>query len=103
MSRVVPLLLPVVAVTLSGCVSTVASVVTAPVKVVGKAADWATTSQDEADRSRGRKLREREEALGRLARDYDRQDARCREGNDRACERATAIEDEMRALERTPV
>ncbi len=46
---------------LPGCVQTVASVVTAPFKVVGKAADWATTSQDEADRNRGRYVRKAEE------------------------------------------
>lgn len=53
------LLLPLVAAT--GCVSTAKSVVTAPFKVVGKAADWTTTSQDEADRNRGRALRKAEE------------------------------------------
>ncbi len=46
---------------LPGCVQTVASVVTAPFKVAGKAADWATTSQDEADRNRGRYVRKAEE------------------------------------------
>lgn len=46
---------------LAGCVSTVKSVVTAPVKIVGQAADWATTSQDEADRNRGREIRRAEE------------------------------------------
>lgn len=46
---------------LPGCVSAVSSVVTAPFKVVGKAADWATTSQDEADRNRGRVVRKAEE------------------------------------------
>ena len=51
---------------LSGCIArTAAAVVTAPVKVVGQAADWATTSQDEADRNRGREIREQEERLGR--------------------------------------
>lgn len=49
----------------TGCVSTVSSVVTAPFKVVGKAADWATTSQDEADRNRGRALRKAEEQARR--------------------------------------
>jgi hypothetical protein len=53
------ILLP--ALLLSGCVNTVASVVTAPFKVAGKAADWATTSQDEADRNRGRYVRKAEE------------------------------------------
>ncbi len=53
------ILLPVLL--LPGCVSAVSSVVTAPFKVVGKAADWATTSQDEADRNRGRVIRKAEE------------------------------------------
>jgi hypothetical protein len=47
---------------LPACVNTVSSVVTAPFKVAGKAADWATTSQSEADRNRGRKIRKAEEA-----------------------------------------
>ena len=47
---------------LPGCIArTVANVATAPVKVAGKAADWTTTSQDEADRNRGRELRKEEE------------------------------------------
>ena len=46
---------------LPGCVSTVSSVVTAPFKVAGKAVDLATTSQSEADRNRGRKIRKAEE------------------------------------------
>jgi hypothetical protein len=45
---------------LAGCVRTAASVVTAPFKVAGQAADWATTSQDEADRNYGRKMRKQE-------------------------------------------
>ena len=39
----------------------VTSIATAPFKVVGKAADWATTSQSEADRNRGRATRKAEE------------------------------------------
>jgi hypothetical protein len=50
---------------LPGCISTVGSVVTAPFKVAGKAADWATTSQSEADRNRGRKIRKAEERAGK--------------------------------------
>ena len=46
---------------LGGCVSTAATVVSAPFKVVGKGIDWATTSQDEADRNRGREMRKQEE------------------------------------------
>ena len=46
---------------LAGCVSTAKTVVTAPFKVAGKAVDWTTTSQDEADRNRGREMRKQEE------------------------------------------
>ncbi|MGD5955111.1 hypothetical protein QUU72_22560, partial [Xanthomonas citri pv. citri] len=46
---------------LAGCVSTATSIVTAPVRVVSKGVDWATTSQDEADRNRGREMRKQEE------------------------------------------
>jgi hypothetical protein len=53
---------------LGGCVSTVASVVTAPVKIVAKGADWATTSRDEADRNRGRKIRKAEERARKACR-----------------------------------
>ena len=52
----------VAALALAGCVSTVGKVITAPVKAGAKAADWATTSQDEADRARGREIRRQEEA-----------------------------------------
>ena len=54
---------------LSGCLGTVADVVTAPVKVAGKAVDLATTSQSEADEKRGREIRRREERLGKLERE----------------------------------
>jgi len=49
-----------------GCIAkTALSVVTAPVKVAGQAADWATTSQEEADRNYGRKARKDEAREGR--------------------------------------
>ena len=48
-----------------GCVRTVAGVVTAPVKVAGKAVDWTTTSQSEADRNYGRKMRKQEAKEGK--------------------------------------
>jgi hypothetical protein len=41
---------------LPGCVT---KIVTAPIKATAKAADWATTSGDEADRERGRELRKK--------------------------------------------
>lgn len=47
---------------LPGCVAkTALDVATAPVKAGAQAADWATTSQDEADRNRGREIRKQEE------------------------------------------
>jgi len=49
-----------------GCIAkTAVDIVTLPVKAVGQTADWATTSQDEADRNAGRKLRKQEEREGR--------------------------------------
>ena len=51
---------------MGGCVAKTAfDVVTLPVKAVGQTADWATTSQDEADRNAGRKLRKQEAREGR--------------------------------------
>ncbi len=67
------LLLPVVGLSLSGCVvgavaSTAVAVVTAPVKAVGFTADKLTTSQEEADRNYGRKMRKQEAREGAAAR-----------------------------------
>lgn len=53
---------------LGGCLSTAASIVTAPVRVGAKVVDWTTTSRDEADRGRGRKLRRAEERARRECR-----------------------------------
>lgn len=60
---------------LSGCVSTAVDVITLPARAVGQGVDWATTSQDEADRNRGRKLREQE---ARDAKERRREDKRRR-------------------------
>lgn len=74
---------------LSGCIArTAASIVTAPVRVVSQGADWATTSQSEADENRGRALRKREERLGQLERSYRRHSKQCSEGDQAACQRA---------------
>lgn len=52
----------------AGCVArTAVNVVTAPVKVVSKTVDWTTTSQSEADRNAGRKMRKQEERDRRAA------------------------------------
>jgi hypothetical protein len=55
-----------------GCVSTVTSIVTAPVKVASKAVDWTTTSQSEADRNYGKKARKAEEREGRERKALDK-------------------------------
>ncbi|WP_420142019.1 hypothetical protein [Sphingomonas sp.] len=59
------LLLPVMLLALTGCVRTVANVVTFPVRAASQGVDWATTSQDEADRNRGREMRKQEERRAR--------------------------------------
>ena len=62
------------ALTLGGCVAqTALDVVTLPVKVASAAVDAATTSQGEADRKRGRKIREKDECIGREARKAEKQ------------------------------
>lgn len=96
-----PLLFGLVAMSLmlSGClVRTAASVATAPVRVVSKGVDLATTSQSEADENRGREIRRREERLGRLERDYRKQSEKCEDGNRRACEEARATYAEIQEI-----
>jgi hypothetical protein len=52
----------------SGCVGSIAkTVVTAPVKVVSKTVDLATTSQKEADEKRGRQMRKEEKKARKRA------------------------------------
>ena len=60
-------LLPLAA---SGCVSTATSIVKAPFQVAGKAVDWTTTSQSEADRNYGRKMRKAEAREGKERRQW---------------------------------
>lgn len=62
-----------------GCVSTAASIVTAPVRVASKAVDWTTTSQEEADRNYGRKMRKAEAREGKERREWEK---RCRRDPD---------------------
>lgn len=87
------------AVALQGCLARAAvDVVTLPVRMVSKGVDVATTSQSEADENRGREIRRREERLGELERDFDKQAERCADGDDEACEKAQAIRAEMKAI-----
>ncbi|KWV94824.1 MULTISPECIES: hypothetical protein [unclassified Erythrobacter] len=87
------------AVMLPGCLAkTVVDVATAPVKVVGKGVDLATTSQSEADEKRGREIRRREARLAKLERDYEKQLDRCEDGNRRACDEARDTYAEMQQI-----
>jgi uncharacterized protein YceK len=83
---------------LTGCISAVKTVVTAPVKAVGQVADWTTTSQDESDRNRGREMRKREEQLGRLSRQRDKAAEKCRDGKVEQCQRAEVLDHEIEAV-----
>ena len=83
----------------SGCIArTAADIVTAPVKVVSKGADLATTSQSEADEKRGRELSKREEELGKLERRYEKQLAECRDGDRNACDAASDTYNEIQLI-----
>ena len=84
---------------LSGClVRTAADVVTAPVRVVSKGVDLATTSQSEADEARGREIRRHEERLGKLEREYREQSDDCEDGKRSACEKARETYAEIQEL-----
>ena len=94
----------IIAFAVSGCIArTAASVVTAPVRAGAQVADWTTTSQDEADRARGRALRHREEQLGRLSRQRDSAARECARGNANACAQQQRIEGEIDALQAQPI
>ncbi|WP_446653879.1 hypothetical protein [Blastomonas sp.] len=81
---------------LTGCVaSAVGSIVTAPVKIVSKGVDLATTSQSEADENRGRAMRKAEERLGKLQRQRDKALRKCDDGDDEACELARDIQGQI--------
>ncbi len=87
---------------LTGCISAVKTVVTAPVKAVGQVADWTTTSQDESDRNRGREMRQREEQLGKLSRQRDKAAEKCRDGHAEQCDRAEVLDHEIEAVMAAP-
>lgn len=75
--------LAIAPIALGGCLATTAvGIVTAPVKIASQTADWATTSQDEADRKAGRKARKAEARENRERRAAER---RCRHDRD-ACD-----------------
>ena len=87
------------ALALPGCLAkTAVDVVTLPVKVASSGVDLATTSQAEADQKRGREIRQREEQLGKLQRDYEKQIKRCGDGDREACDKARETYAEMQLL-----
>lgn len=99
MRRHALLLMPVTALMLSGCLAkAVVDVATLPVRAASKGVDMMTTSQSESDEKRGRELRNREERLGRLEREYGRAMDDCEAGNRRACDRARNIYAEMQQI-----
>jgi hypothetical protein len=88
---------------LSGCIvkdvaETAVDVVSIPVKAASAGVDAATTSQSEADEKRGREIRKREERLGQLQREREKQEKRCLAGERRACDEVSRINAEMRIL-----
>ena len=92
MSVRIALAAPLAALLLSGCLArTALDVVTLPVKVASKGVDLATTSQSEADQKRGQEIRQREERLGKLAREFEKLQTNCLRGDVRACERQSSI------------
>ena len=67
-----------------GCVAKTAwDVATLPVKAGSQVVDWSTTSQEEADRNYGRKMREKEAREGKARRKHDKE---CRKHPERYCE-----------------
>jgi hypothetical protein len=70
--RILPIVAALTPLLATGCLSTVGKVVTAPVKVASKAVDWTTTSQSEADRNYGKKMRKQEEREGRERKAHDK-------------------------------
>ncbi|TPG13499.1 hypothetical protein EAH87_17425 [Sphingomonas koreensis] len=63
-------LLPLLA---GGCLAkTAVGVVTAPVRAGSQVVDWTTTSQSEADRNYGRKMRKQEAKEGKARRDWEK-------------------------------
>lgn len=98
-------LLPTLAASLllSGCVSTAKTVVTAPFKAAGQVVDWTTTSQEEADRNRGRAMRERDAKIGKLDKQQQKALRRCERGDRDQCQRAQILDHEIEALMARPI
>ncbi|UIJ45277.1 hypothetical protein LZK98_19910 [Sphingomonas cannabina] len=67
------LLLPLAGLVTGGCVAKAAwDVATLPVKAGSQAVDWSTTSQEEADRNYGRKMRKQEAEEGKQRKKWEK-------------------------------
>ncbi|MEK7343542.1 MAG: hypothetical protein AABZ73_06945 [Pseudomonadota bacterium] len=79
---------PLLLLALPGCVAkTALDIATMPVRAGAQAADWATTSQDEADRNYGRKMREKEAREGRERKKAEKERRRqCRKAGYEDCD-----------------
>ena len=76
MKRCPPALVPLAAVLLGGCVSTAAHVVMLPVHAASFTAGKLTTSQAEADRNYGRKMRKQQAHEAKEARRAQKEEAK---------------------------
>lgn len=71
--RILPILAAALPLLTGGCLAKTAyNVATAPIKAGGQIVDWTTTSQDEADRNYGRKMRKKEAEEGRERRKWEK-------------------------------
>jgi hypothetical protein len=79
---------PLMLLALPGCIAkTALDIATMPVRAGAQAADWATTSQDEADRNYGRKMRKQEAREGREMKKQEKQRRQqCRDAGYRDCD-----------------
>ncbi|NML09894.1 hypothetical protein HHL08_06980 [Sphingobium sp. AR-3-1] len=73
MKKYMLLATPLLLLALPGCVRTVASIVTAPVRAGSQIVDWSTTSQSESDRNYGRKMRKQEAREGKERKKADKE------------------------------
>ena len=87
MRKICLLSAPVAMLLLPGCIAkTALDVATMPVRAGAQAADWATTSQDEADRNYGRRMREQEARDAREQKKAEKQRRReCRRAGYDGC------------------
>lgn len=87
MRRTLLLAAPVLLLLLPGCIArTAADIVTMPVRAGGQVVDWSTTSQEEADRNYGRKMRKQEAREAReRKKEEERRRRECREAGADNC------------------